>query len=149
MDNREIGGLRAGFSRLDITPPLGIPIAGYFIPRYAEGVLDPLEIRALAVKCGGETSVLVSIDNCGSAPARAFEGCRQRAAKAAGVPADSVFIACTHTHTGPFWGKGDDPSVADYTAFLEKRVGDAAKMAVEDMKPARMGCGVGRAPEVV
>ena len=32
--------LLAGFSRLDVTPPLGIPIVGYYKPRFAEGVLD-------------------------------------------------------------------------------------------------------------
>ena len=30
---------KAGFSRLDVTPPLGIPIPGYFTKRIADGVL--------------------------------------------------------------------------------------------------------------
>ena len=34
--------LLAGFSRVDITPMLGIGMAGYYVPRKAEGVLDPL-----------------------------------------------------------------------------------------------------------
>ena len=34
--------LFAGFSRVNITPMLGIFVTGYFKPRYAEGVLDEL-----------------------------------------------------------------------------------------------------------
>ena len=46
--------LKAGFSRVDITPPLGIGISGYYVERHAAGVLDPLEANALAVGCGAE-----------------------------------------------------------------------------------------------
>ena len=53
--------LHAGFSRVDITPMMGIGMAGYYVPRYAEGVLDPLEINALALACGEEKAVLISV----------------------------------------------------------------------------------------
>ena len=41
--------LQAGFSRVNITPPLGTEIVGYFHSRYAEGVLDPLLLVLAAV----------------------------------------------------------------------------------------------------
>ena len=44
--------LQVGFARLDITPELGIGISGYYVERRAEGVLDPLEVNALALACG-------------------------------------------------------------------------------------------------
>ena len=50
--------LKAGFSRVDVTPMLGIGIAGYYVPRFADGVLDPLQINALALSCGEEKSML-------------------------------------------------------------------------------------------
>ena len=50
--------LQAGFSRVDVTPMLGIGIAGYYFPRYADGVLDPLQINALALACGDRKSVV-------------------------------------------------------------------------------------------
>ena len=34
--------LKVGFSRLDVTPPLGTDISGYFVRRIADGMLDPL-----------------------------------------------------------------------------------------------------------
>ena len=54
----------AGFSRVDVTPTLGIGIVGYFEPRFAEGVLDNLEINALALACGQDKVVFLSFDNC-------------------------------------------------------------------------------------
>ncbi|MBQ6329132.1 MAG: hypothetical protein IJI35_08980 [Kiritimatiellae bacterium] len=38
---------KAGFARVDITPPLGTPIVGYFEERRAKGVLDGLEDMAI------------------------------------------------------------------------------------------------------
>ena len=49
--------LKAGFARVDITPPLGIHIQGYFVERIADGVLDPLSANALALSAGGKTAV--------------------------------------------------------------------------------------------
>ncbi|MBQ2786307.1 MAG: hypothetical protein IJF02_07375 [Oscillospiraceae bacterium] len=41
--------LKAGFARVNVTPMMGIKMRGYFKPRYVEGVLDDLEINALAL----------------------------------------------------------------------------------------------------
>jgi hypothetical protein len=57
--------LRAGFSRVDVTPMLGIGMAGYYVPRFAEGILDPLQLNALALSCDDTKVVLMSIDHCG------------------------------------------------------------------------------------
>ena len=38
--------LQAGFARVNINPPLGIHISGYFVERKAEGFLDDLEAVA-------------------------------------------------------------------------------------------------------
>ena len=42
----------AGFARVDVTPPLGIPLVGYFSHRVADGVLDPLYVDCVAVSDG-------------------------------------------------------------------------------------------------
>ena len=56
--------LQAGFSRVNITPPLGIDIVGYYHSRYASGVLDELEINALALAAGEDKVILLSADLC-------------------------------------------------------------------------------------
>ena len=57
--------LKAGFARAEITPPLGVPIAGYFVPRRATGVLDPLEASCLALSDGASTALLLALDLLG------------------------------------------------------------------------------------
>ena len=56
------GDLRAGAAAVDITPPLGIPMAGYYHARGADGVLDPLFSKAMVLESGGERAVFVALD---------------------------------------------------------------------------------------
>ena len=39
--------LRVGLAEVDITPPVGFPMAGYYHERLAEGAIDPLKARAI------------------------------------------------------------------------------------------------------
>jgi hypothetical protein len=41
--------LRVGVAEVDITPPLGFPMAGYYHERLAEGTIDPLKAKAIIV----------------------------------------------------------------------------------------------------
>ena len=141
--------LQAGFARVNINPPLGIPISGYFVERIADGILDDLEAVALAVGDGKHTVILMALDNLGLHRTY-LDAYRAEIAKATGVPAEAVFIHGTHTHTGPSSDKADqsNPLVPEYLTFLGHRVVDLAVMAVRDMKPARMGVGTGEARNV-
>jgi len=56
--------LQAGFAKLNINPPMGTPINGYYIPRHVEGYLDDLEVVALALKVENTTVVMLSVDTC-------------------------------------------------------------------------------------
>ena len=44
-----MNNLYAGFGRVNVNPMMGIGIAGYYKVRNAEGVLDDLEINAVAL----------------------------------------------------------------------------------------------------
>ena len=57
--------LKVGFSRLDITPPLGTDLSGYFVRRIADGVLDPLYVNTVAVNNGDDMLILMAIDYIG------------------------------------------------------------------------------------
>jgi hypothetical protein len=46
MNNSKI---KAGFAKVDITPPLGVAMQGYFSKREASGILDPLYASGLAL----------------------------------------------------------------------------------------------------
>ena len=140
--------LKAGFSRMDITPMMGIGIEGYYVDRFADGVLDPLEVNALALACGDNKAVLLSLDNCGI-PTALQRQYKAAIGKATGLTAAEVYISCTHTHTGPFLRLPHaDELEAQYSAFVERRLCDAAVLALDDLQEARMGFGVGQAPNI-
>lgn len=143
-----MSGLKAGFARLDVTPMLGIPIRGYYKVRLADGVLDPLEVNALALSCGGNTAVLITLDTCAidedetNAFLAAVSG-------ATGLPEENIYIHATHTHTGTYLDlDSDDALIREYTHSLSRKMADVAKMAVDDLKPAKMGWAVGQAPNI-
>ena len=139
---------RAGFGRTNITPPMGISISGYYIPRNADGILDDLEATALAVELDGKAVILISLDHLHIKQGLATE-LRGMIAKATGVEADAVFIHCTHTHTGPHLSDETDEELNKrHTDFVITRVIDAATFAMADLKPAKMGFGIGQAPGV-
>ena len=145
--------LKAHYAKVNITSMLDIGIAGYFVPRYASSVLDELEASALALSTGFAPVLLVSVDLC-HIERKMSERFRHRMADAAGIPFDNIFLACTHTHTGPLVAPtnafpADEKLIEEYVEFLGRRLQDLAALAVQDLKPARMGFIYGWAPERV
>ena len=57
--------LRIGFAQEIITPELGVPLCGYFVPRPNTGAYDDLYVRALVIEGNdGERCAIVSADLC-------------------------------------------------------------------------------------
>ena len=155
--------LKVGFGRVNITPMLGIPMEGYFTPRFAESILDDLELNVLALEAGEARVLLVSIDNC-EIYGDVLDTYRRHVSDVTGVPEDAIFIASTHTHTGPcliseaaaanytMFGEplnlAQQELIGEYRQFVYRRIADAAIAAIADLKPAKMGTAVGHAPDV-
>jgi hypothetical protein len=77
------GPLTAGAAAVDITPPKGCPMAGYYHIRGAEGTHDPLFAKALVFETDGTKVALVSLDLCtppARSPRRRESGSRSRPA---------------------------------------------------------------------
>lgn len=143
-----MNNLYAGFGRVNVTPMMGIGISGYFKPRFAEGVLDELEINALALKCKDEKAVLISMDHCGINREMTTDF-RQHISEVTGVPMENIYIHATHTHTGPFLVKdSEDDLEKEYYGMVYRRMADVAQFALADLKPAKMGWGIGLAPNI-
>ena len=143
--------VNVGFGSVIINSENGAPIYGYYVPRFVKGVLDDLTASALAIELGGKTIIMVSIDNCGLIKS-VVESITDEVHKHTGIDAENIIISCTHTHTAPFAQHSDmfvmDAEMIDrYRSFLTERVVCAVKLAIADMKPARMGYAVGRAPD--
>ena len=122
--------------------------------RLAKGYLDDLEASALALTKGEKKFLIISIDNC-SIHKGLVDAFTAEIEEATGIPRENVLISATHTHTGPFAskpggfaaGKNEDEIVMRYVKFLTIRIKDLAIMAMDTLKPAKMGYMVGHAPD--
>ncbi|WP_116946778.1 neutral/alkaline non-lysosomal ceramidase N-terminal domain-containing protein [Jiangella endophytica] len=136
--------LRIGFGRTDLTPPLGVELAGFgpFLRRRATSVHAPLYARAVAVTgpgagSGGGRWVLVSCDLLGIA-ADVVDDVVARVADATGWRPDEVVVHATHNHSGPGtvenvgWGAPDEL----YVARLPELIATAGIAAVAALAPA-------------
>ena len=127
---------KAGFARADITPPLGTILTGYFKERISDGVLDPVELNALAINDGEKTALVITGDFMYTID-KAMNRFRSLIANKTGVDIDSIFIQSIHQHTSTTAGIGG-PTDAVYQDVLERKFCDVATMAIDDLKDAEL-----------
>jgi neutral ceramidase len=130
--------LRAGFGKVELSAAIeGAPMAGY--ANRAGGVLgvhDPLHARVLVLEHGATRVALCALDLCG-VQEDVVAAARRRIAGAGLVPAGDIFVAATHTHSGPADDAGCWPD------GLDGRIADAVGQACASLRPARLGVGWG------
>ncbi|MBE6917172.1 MAG: hypothetical protein E7470_04625 [Ruminococcaceae bacterium] len=146
--------LHVGYAKVNINPQLGTDLAGYYIPRPAKGFLDDLEAHAIVISLEQTKLAIVSVDTC-YLKAPLISRYRAAIEAATGISADQLFLTATHTHTGPRLTPIDSseakdiPVIERYADFVEERLVDLIKLALLDLKPAKMGFITGYAPERV
>ena len=131
--------LKAGFSRLDVTPPFDSEIAGYYHVRYANGVLDPICLNSVAVANEEKTVLLMALDFIGINLDYSVR-IREKISERTGVPTDHIMLAAMHQHTScaldhSFSRLTDE----NYIEVLIRKIADGAQMAIDDMKEAKVG----------
>ena len=148
--------LRVGVATADITPPLGIPMAGYYHARGADGVLDPLFTKAMVIESGGARAAFVTLDLI-SITREITEQSRAQIEKATGIPGSRVMISATHAHTGPVLagrGKrgfdlgGQEALAVTYTDALPAKIAESVRLANERLQPARLSAARGRCDDL-
>lgn len=147
---------RVGVASVDITPPLGIPMAGYYHARGADGVLDPLFSKAIVIESGGERAALVTLDII-SVTRAITDQARAAIEAATGIKGDLVMISATHAHTGPELanrGKrsssmgGQSQLAVDYTEGLHTKIAESVRLANERLQPAQLSAAKGRCEDL-
>ncbi len=135
--------LRAGTSKVCITPPLGIPLGGEFVRPEAAYVHDHLWARCLFLEHEGSRVALVSCDLVGL-PQDVFDQVLDLLREPLGLRDHELFINCTHTHSGP-----DTPAIIHerldhpYMDELPGLVARAVAEAANNLRPAVIGHGTG------
>ncbi len=132
--------MKAGVACLDVTPPLGLAMAGFAARTApAQAVHDALTVRALVVD---DTALLVAdvigLDAASCARIRA------------GSPIPKIVVAATHTHGGPAvmpdrLSPDVDPA---YLARLEAACVQAVCEAAATALPCRLVAGMGANPGI-
>jgi len=129
-----------GFGKKEITPPPGTPMVGYYKPRRAKGVIDPLFARAALFEAKGERALVLTLDLC-LLKKEICTQIREEIGEVLSLDANAVFITLSHTHTGPLTGKDfASDTVVDpaYLLFLKQQALSAAREALSDLCPARL-----------
>ncbi len=166
-ENTEVNdSLYAGFSKMNIVPDMEmisgkkrgkkqqIPIAGYgqMKTKYATGIHDSVFVRAVALRTGQHTSIIVSGEMLIMPPNIADSVVSALAKK--GIRRNQLFFTATHTHSGiGGWGYGCMAKLMagrrnrSIEEWLVSRISQAVLSAVADLKPAFIGFDSFEAPD--
>ncbi len=140
---------------VDITPPLGYRMSGYFRERLSTGVSDPLFAKAIVLRQGSESAAMVFCDLIGLA-ADVTDRAREEAHSRTGIPPEHILVCATHSHTGPlYYGalrdhfhrlavseSGSDPyEKVDYRARLSAGIAESIVQAQSLLQPVRLRTG--------
>src|SRR5258706_2266970 len=146
--NATAAKLRAGASAVDITPTeFPVIVNGMFEERKADKALDPLFAKCIVLDDGTTRLAIVVADSC-MMPRELLDEAKNIASKSTGIPADRICISATHTHSAPsaMGCLGSDPD-AKYQKFLPARLAKSIELAAANLRPAKVGSGLAKAPD--
>ncbi len=146
-----VDGLLAGAAEVDITPPPGMPKAGYSANAHdGDGFRTRLRARVTHLRAGRASIALVQCDLLGGSSVLQHL-VAEAVADRTDIPLAGIWIGATHTHAGPgqFLGTdfynhhasnraGFDPA---WTRFLVTRIAAAVIEAHDTRVPARLAVG--------
>ena len=146
-----VEGLLAGAAEVDITPPPGLPKAGYSANAHdGVGFRTRLRARVTHLRAQRSSLALVQLDLLGGSSVLQHL-VAEAVAERTDIPLAGIWIGATHTHAGPgqFLGTdfynhhasnrpGFDPA---WTQFLVDRIAGAVIEAHDTRAPARAALG--------
>jgi neutral ceramidase len=135
--------MKAGCTKVDITPPVGLPIGGNVREdNIARGVHDSLFANLLYLKDDHKQLLFIGMDLVGVYESLVND-LKVRLEKGLGIPYGNIAIIATHTHSGPdvFEAFKDslDTKVIDYVEQLKDKVIDAAVQCQQHTWKAYIG----------
>lgn len=142
--------LRVGAARIDITPPLGTPLAGTCTLVKARGVLDRIFAKALVLEQRGLRVAIVTADVVAFSE-EMTERLKRTVARRFGIR--TLLCNASHTHTGPdtynefctFSDKRELAKRQRYHRRFERKLIALVGRAVRNLQPVTLSFGTGRA----
>ena len=133
--------LQCGLYELDITPPLGSEMPGYFNTRLADGIKEKLFTQAAYFEDGQNRRIVIISADGAQIPDEVNERVRPAVAKALEMDLAGVLTCATHIHTGgPLFTWADFCHTDTvYMDFLAQRMIDAAVLAQKEKRAVKIG----------
>ena len=140
--------LRVGAAAVSITPPIEIPMAGYYSERGAQGIHDELLSKSLVIEAGGHAAALVVLDLI-TTPRDLVDQARREIERTTHLRGADVMISATHSHTGPVVDRdnpfgGQSGLVKDYLAGLPSKIAESVRRAEGRLTSAKAFSASGR-----
>lgn len=126
--------LRAAAGSVEITPPIGTPLAGYGDRTGGStGIKDPLRAGVLVLDDGSTRVAIVRLDliEIGEDETRLI---RDMIVEGSGIPADHILVNASHTHGAP---RLDADSA--YGRLVAGKVAGMVRSATDRLRPATLG----------
>jgi len=136
--------LRAGISKVDLTPRESLYMGGYdescrMDP--SNGSFGKIYVRSLVFEDCKDRLAFIEIDVV-SLPPDDYLPLRKLVSSETGIPVEHIMLGCVHNHAAPVPDKSNSASEW-YKAFNGKVV-QAVKEAVADLEPVKTGGGTGK-----
>lgn len=139
---------------MDITPQKGVELGGYpYFDRPNTGPHDPLIASALFLEEDGASALIIATDLFWITRSQA-DSIRSEIERKTRIPAESVVITCSHTHSAPwmsvvFEASDEQPDFVTridkgYIAFVRDQCVRAAERAARSPFAASIEVGLGR-----
>ncbi|MGH2534839.1 MAG: neutral/alkaline non-lysosomal ceramidase N-terminal domain-containing protein [Thermomicrobiales bacterium] len=142
-------GFRAGVGRVIINPPLTAPHAnwGAQVHVLPDGIEADIWATVLVVADDREMAAFVDLDLI-ILTAEESDAVRAAVGVVLGIPARAVRASVTHNHAGSppsgwNWMSEGQAALTAYYAMLPDMAASAARLALQDLRPARVGVGSG------
>jgi hypothetical protein len=144
--------IEAGVARVDITPPLGLPLRCWAArTARAQSAHEPLLAQALVVRDDHGSAAAIVAADLPHVGRGLTDQVRKRVHELLDLPAEAMLINASHTHGGPpldlgggiVWNR-QDPELDAYATLLPELLIGAIYGAYHAMRPASIGSGCGQ-----
>jgi len=124
--------MKAGKGKVDITPPVGVELAGYgpFLERKSTGVHDNLFCKILYLEDEKEKGIIAECDLI-CLENNLVKNIREKISKNFSIDEKKILLAGIHTHSGPAtgghigWGKEDESYLSKLPDLISEGVEEA------------------------